>query len=382
MVTTMRHTGVGARSATLDQSSGGAKKRWMPVSAEAAGRDFEPVSSAHAQAAGAPIDPRVSVALCTHNGAAYLAEQLGSILAQTVLPAEIVVSDDASTDTTAEIVTGIAQTSVVPITLRLNAKPLGVTQNFQSALQAATGSLLVLSDQDDRWHPERLERAIARFDADAELALVFSDARLVDGAGDDLGFSLLQSLSIGDDERAAFAPGARSFETLLRRNLVTGATVMLRRSLLETAAPFPAPWVHDEWLAILAAATARVGLIDDQLIDYRQHGSNQIGVVEPTLRYKIKRLMLPGRQRNRDIRARVEGLVARMEQLGDRVLPEDLEYARRKLDIERFRAELPAARWRRIVPVLRRVPRGEYQRYTSQGALDIVRDLLQPESRP
>ncbi|MFZ4893249.1 glycosyltransferase family 2 protein [Plantibacter sp. Mn2098] len=326
-----------------------------------------------------PVDARVSVALCTYNGAAYIAEQLASILAQTILPGEIVVSDDGSSDTTAEIVTGFAQASRVPITLRLNVKPLGVTKNFQTALQSTKGSLLVLSDQDDRWHPDRLARAVARFDADPSLALLFSDARLVDAVGDDLGFSLLQSLSIGEGERAAFAPGSRSFNTLLRRNLVTGATTMLRRSLLEDAAPFPEPWVHDEWLAIIAAATARVGLLDEQLIDYRQHGANQIGIVEPTLRYKFARLTAPGRQRNRDIQARVEGLIPRLEQFGSRVRPEDLASARRKLDIERFRAELPAARWRRILPVLGRVPRGEYQRYTSQGVLDVARDLLQRE---
>ncbi|MGG7509622.1 glycosyltransferase family 2 protein [Plantibacter sp. YIM 135249] len=341
---------------------------------------------ASGEASSAPVDPRVSVALCTYNGAAYLGEQLASILAQTVLPGEIVVSDDGSTDGTIALVERIAATSSVPIRLLRNETPLRVTLNFQSALLATSGSLLVLSDQDDRWHPHRLEHAIARFDADEQLSLLFTDARLVDAAGADLGFGLLQALSVGDEERAAFAQtrpadGPSDFDTLLRRNLVTGATVMLRRALLDDAVPFPSPWVHDEWLAIIASAVGRVGLLDEQLIDYRQHGANQIGIVEPTLRYKITRLMLPGRQRNRDIVARIEGLVARLESFGDRIPAADLDAARRKLDVERFRANLPPARWRRILPVLRRVPRGEYQRYTSQGVLDIARDLLQPELR-
>lgn len=323
------------------------------------------------------VDARISVALCTYNGASYLDEQLRSILAQTVLPGEIVVSDDGSTDGTPEIVESVAAEAPVPIVFSRNARALGVTRNFESAMRATTGSLIVLSDQDDVWRSDRLALAIAAFDARPELQLVASDARLVDAAGGPLGTGLFESLSIGRSEHEEIAAG-RAFRTLLRRNLVTGATVMVRREVLEAALPFPTPWVHDEWLAIIAAARGPIQLLDDQLVDYRQHGANQIGVAEPTLLYKLRRMTSPGRQRNQDIADRMASLDAGLTRLDAEAPLADRPAVREKLVFERFRADLPAARWRRIVPVLRRVPRGEYQRFASQGMLDVVRDLLQP----
>lgn len=325
----------------------------------------------------APVDTRVSVALCTYNGAAFLDEQLRSILAQTVLPGEIVVSDDGSTDRTGEIVAAVAAESPVPVVFTRNEPALGVTRNFESAMRATTGDLIVLSDQDDVWRSDRLAVAIAAFDARPELQLVASDARLVDATGAPLGTGLFASLSIGPTEREQIEAG-RAFGVLLRRNLVTGATTMVRRAVLDAALPFPAPWVHDEWLAIVAAARGPIQLLDDQLVDYRQHGANQIGVAEPTFAYKLRRLTSPGRQRNQDIADRMAGLDAGLGRLADGAPLADHVAVREKLVFERFRAELPPSRWRRIVPVLRRIPRGEYQRFASQGALDIVRDLVQP----
>ncbi|WP_370281997.1 glycosyltransferase [Plantibacter sp. M259] len=81
--------------------------------------------------ATAAVDGRVSVALCTYNGAVFLEEQLASMLAQTVLPGEIVVSDDGSTDGTSAIVERFAAESSVPVRVLRNPSPLGVTRNFE-----------------------------------------------------------------------------------------------------------------------------------------------------------------------------------------------------------------------------------------------------------
>lgn len=325
----------------------------------------------------APVDARVSVALCTYNGEAFLAEQLASIDRQTVLPGEIVISDDGSTDGTSAIVERFAGASSVPVRFLRNPTALGVTRNFESAIRATDGDLVVLSDQDDVWRPDRLERALAAFDARPELQMVCSDARLVGADGASLGTTLFASLSIGPHERDGIRAGD-AFGVLLRRNLVTGATAMLRREVFDAAVPFPAPWVHDEWLAIVAASRGPVELLDEPLVDYRQHGANQIGIVEPTLAYKISRLMQPGRQRNRDIADRVAGLASWLDEPRAHAPFADPSAVVAKAAFERFRADLPPARWRRIIPVLLRARRGEYQRYASQGALDIVRDLLQP----
>jgi glycosyltransferase involved in cell wall biosynthesis len=321
--------------------------------------------------------PSVSVALCTRNGSLYIEEQLRSILTQTVAPSEVVVSDDASTDGTLELVRGVwgRLTGAAPRLIVLsNEDALGVTANFEQAVSACSGDLIALSDQDDIWVPERLEKVAATFDGRPELGLVFSDARLISADGDSLGVSLFQALEISSADLVAMRAGD-AFEILLRRNLVTGATAVFRRTLLDSAVPFDAAWVHDEWLAIIAAATSQVEWMPDQLVAYRQHGGNQIGVSMPTLRYKAARVFEPRGERNQHLALRAEGLLARLEMLD--VAPRIRELARSKAAHERFRASLHRNRALRLVPVLREARRGNYGRFSSRGRWDIVRDLMQ-----
>lgn len=319
----------------------------------------------------------ISVALCTHNGARFLPAQLESIINQTLPPDEIVLSDDASTDDTVVIAEAIvARHPGMRLRVVRNAQPLGVTKNFERAVLATEGDLIVLSDQDDLWYPNRIERAAAEFDRRPELLLLHGDARLVDADGEPLGSDLFAALEATPWELGSIAEG-RAIEVFLRRNLALGAATMFRRSLLETAVPFDEGWVHDEWLAVIAAATAEgtVDFVPEPLIDYRQHGANQIGVRKLSFRGKFRRLMQPRRERNRRLLAAFEHLTARLEQLG--VAPEILAAAMQKVEHERVRNGLPRARVLRVVPVLREVRTGRY-RTKGRGAPDVLRDLVQP----
>lgn len=318
----------------------------------------------------------VSVAMATYNGGRFVAEQLRSILDQGLPPLEVVVSDDGSTDDTLEVIRRVAAEHPAAIPVRVIDGPrLGVSGNFARAVEATTGDLIALSDQDDVWHPDRLARAVAAFEGDDSLLLRHGDARLVDAGGAPVGGTLFEFLPVTAAERAEIGAG-RAFDAYLRRNLATGATVVFRRSLLERALPFPAEWVHDEWLAILAAATGGVSVETEPLIDYRQHGANEIGVRRPTLRYKLGRMLEPRGTRYADFAVRWRLLVERLESVG--APAEKLAAARERAEFERVRAGYPAARLRRIRPVLREWRRGSYARYSSQGNLDVVRDLLQP----
>jgi glycosyltransferase involved in cell wall biosynthesis len=323
---------------------------------------------------------RVSVALCTHNGARFVSEQLRSILAQTTPPDEIVLSDDASTDNTVAIATSLVRSFALPdldfVVLR-NPVALGVTANFENAIRATTGDLIVLSDQDDLWHPDRLSRALQEFASRPDLHLVFSDARLVDAAGADLKRSLFDVLEVTEHDLMALHRG-HGFSVFIRRNIATGATVMLRRSLLDVALPFPSGWVHDEWLAILAATIGQLDALTDRLIDYRQHGSNLIGVEYPTLRRKIQRTLEPRGNRNARLATQFAQLAARLDATPASAPPEVLAKVHTKALFEAFRKALPASRPRRFWRVLAADRRGWYAEFASQGRLDMVRDLLQP----
>lgn len=320
----------------------------------------------------------VSVALCTHNGSAFIAEQLRTIVAQSVPPAEIVVSDDASSDRTLEIVHEFAGTldASIRFVVLENPEPLGVVPNFEQAMRATTGDFIALSDQDDVWHPGRLEAVLDRFADSPDLLLVSGDARLVDANGAPLGETLFSALEIRDADIDSIN-GGRALDELLRRNLVTGATTVIRRSLFELAAPFPDPWVHDEWLAIIAASTGSIRVITDRLTDYRQHDGNQIGASKLGLSGKFGRLREPRLGRNDYLLDRATVLLARLDDLGDAVAPGVVDRVREKVVHQRARAALPASHLRRVLPVLREATTGRYALY-SRGWLDIARDLVQP----
>jgi glycosyltransferase involved in cell wall biosynthesis len=323
----------------------------------------------------------VSVALCTHNGEKFIGEQLRSVLAQTRVPTEIVISDDASTDRTVEVVRSImdahtqaGRDSSTRFSLIINTRPLGVAANFEQAINACTGSFVALCDQDDVWLSRRVQTALDAFDRQPSLLLVHSNARLVDENGAGLDASLFEVLGITESVRRTIRGGG-AFELLLRRNLITGAATMIRRELADIAAPFPHGWLHDEWLAIIAAAVDEIDVIAEPLIEYRQHGHNQIGVRALSVREKIVRVVEPGHERNSRLLQRSRSLALRLPGIRA-VAPERVEAARQKALHEECRSLLSPIRILRIVPVVREFMTGRYSKF-GRGFADAIRDLIQ-----
>src|SRR5258708_1747298 len=119
---------------------------------------------------------KVSVALCTYNGARFLREQLESIAAQTHIPAELVACDDASTDDSFSILESFAKSAVFPVRLVRNEIRVGSTKNFEQAIGLCTGEIIALCDQDDVWLPEKLARIGEELARHRDAVMVFSDA--------------------------------------------------------------------------------------------------------------------------------------------------------------------------------------------------------------
>ena len=318
----------------------------------------------------------VSVALCTYNGEAFLQEQLDSIAAQTRLPDELVIGDDASTDTTMALVERFRETVPFPVQVIARTINVGTTANFSQTTQATSGDLVFLSDQDDRWSRHKIERMLEQFRTRRELLALHTNARLVDAAGAPLGMDLFTAYEVTTEERGQLRAGL-AFDALIRRNLATGATMAVRRDLLRLAMPAPAAWVHDEWLAIVAAALgpATVDVLDDALIDYRQHDRNQIGARRPSLHEKIaKAFDKPGDYYAKQL-DRATVLLERLVSLGPAVAAGRVDQVRDKLAHLRAREGLPASRLARLRPIAREYFAGSYRRY-STGTKSLVRDLL------
>lgn len=323
----------------------------------------------------------VSVALCTHNGERFIAAQLLSILNQTVPPAQIVISDDASTDATIAVIKQAYASAVsadptlsrVELTILENPTPLGVTKNFEQAIKSCANELIALCDQDDEWLPRRLEVMTGEFERRADLTLLHHDSLLVDAEGRPLGLTTFEVLRMSRWEKQTIHEG-RALSVLLRRNLVTGATAMFRRELAEKSTPFPESWVHDEWLGIIAAATGRVDFLDDCLVKYRQHGANQIGARKLGIKHAIGRILYARTQRNAQLLTRATALVtfAKKHKLPPRLLIIFGE----KYEHEVIRSSYPETRIKRLMPVRKEIRTGRYSR-CGLGNQDIIRDLLQ-----
>ena len=140
-------------------------------------------------------DLKVSVAMCTYNGERYVEEQLMSFAAQTRLPDEIVICDDGSADDTIKIASEISEHLPFPVRIYENSENLGVTKNFEKALQLCVGDIIFFSDQDDILMPEKIETIIEEFRNEPDIGYVFSDARIVDEALHPLGYTMWETVS-------------------------------------------------------------------------------------------------------------------------------------------------------------------------------------------
>jgi glycosyltransferase involved in cell wall biosynthesis len=220
---------------------------------------------------------KISVAMCTYNGSRYLSRQLSSIGEQTRPPYELVICDDASTDATAEMVKAFADQAPFPVKFIRNAETLGSTKNFEKAICLCGGDAIALSDQDDIWQKDKLEKLAQVVERDPEVGGVLSDALLIDENSQTLSDSLW--------ERRRFTPrmlaalnGSRAALLLMELNPATGATFLFRSKFVKQVTPIPTEWVHDAWIAFLVATQSRLHALPERLISYRLHPAQQIGL--------------------------------------------------------------------------------------------------------
>lgn len=319
--------------------------------------------------------------MCTCNGGAYLRAQLESLVAQSRLPAQIVISDDSSDDGSWEFIVQWARkvrasTSIDVVLLR-NEVRLGVRRNFQQAIEQLETDVVFLADQDDIWAREKIEVILDRMETQPDVELVHTDADLIDEQGRKLGCSLFDALCISERERTLIAAG-RFFDVYCRRNLVTGTTTAFRRELLALALPIPEDWIHDEWLAVCAAASRSIAMLPNKLTQYRQHGSNAIGV--PTS--FLARLIHYGRRvrktpRDEHLRYKRRRIGALRERLSFCVGVEQSKLALLDEAVGHYdrRIGFPRAFPRRVAAILQEYRHRGYHRF-ADGCGGMLRDLI------
>jgi hypothetical protein len=151
-----------------------------------------------------------------------------------------------------------------------------VVKNFERAIGLCSGEMIFLCDQDDFWLPSKIAVIAREFEMDENVGLVFSDAEVTDSRLNLLGHTVWNTFGFDPAAIREFNAGG-ALDRLIRKYTVTGATAAFRASLRSDIVPIPSVFVHDAWIAVIAAARARAVAIDRPLIMYRQHDSNVIG---------------------------------------------------------------------------------------------------------
>lgn len=215
------------------------------------------------------LKPTVDILMATYNGEEFIADQIQSIFDQTYDNFRLLIADDNSTDNTRDILLKYAHLDK-RIELVFNNLNLGVIKNFEKLLSLSDADYFMLSDQDDFWHVDKIEKSIGTI-MFSDALLVYSDLTVVDRKLNKIHESFWRYEGIMPIKE-------NDWKLMLSQNVVTGCTIIAKKKLVKLALPFPNNLpMHDWYLAIIAAVNGKIDFVDESLIKYRQHENNQIG---------------------------------------------------------------------------------------------------------
>ncbi len=211
----------------------------------------------------------ISVCIATHNGERFIQKQLKSILCQLNEEDEVIISDAESSDDTLKLIEALNDKRIKIFhwinqkgksRIALFNKMDNIRNNFQNALLQAKGDVIFLSDQDDFWYKNKVERVrvtLEKFDC------IVHDCSVIQG--DEL---MLPSF-------IKFFKPKRSKWGMYIKSPFMGCCMAFNKSLLQYALPFPETHIeHDTWIGICAFKYRTVKVLDEVLIDYNRHGEN------------------------------------------------------------------------------------------------------------
>lgn len=219
----------------------------------------------------------ISIAMTTCNGEKYIARQLNTILNQSLPVDEVVICDDCSEDRTVEIIERIiSSTRDVKICLIQNNQNLGYVKNFYKAISLTHGDYLFLSDQDDEWHPDKVEKMIRTME-ETKASAVCTDCRFIDENSDEIPNTAYY-------DRNPFIHNVTqrltpiTFYELVIGNIAQGCTYCFTEAVKQAYLRVNSSHlIHDHQIMFVASLIGNVYFLDEKLIDYRLHSHNMVG---------------------------------------------------------------------------------------------------------
>ncbi len=322
-----------------------------------------------------PQTGSISVAMCTYNGAKFVGEQLESIAKQTRQPAELIVIDDRSTDTTVDLLREFARSAPFPVQVHVNelnvgGSAKGITRNFEAAVALCQGEFIVPCDQDDIWVAHKLAHMAAMLEQTPGLDGAFSDAQLVTEAGARKGVLLSQTTGLNAAEQARIARG-HALPSVLSMTKVYGSSLIFH-SRLKQYLPVPPHWWFDAWMGTVAAVHGGLRFLPEELYLYRIHPNQSVSASVQTTAKRMQRWRSSAGEYWKVSEPQLRELYDRLADENSPVCQPHLAYLRGRMRLLQFRAELPENRLLRLGKIL---PRSrDYHRFFN-GWRSLVKDL-------
>ena len=206
-------------------------------------------------------EKRISIAMATYNGEKYLKEQLDSILLNMFDNDELVISDDGSDDTTIQTIKEyVARDSRIKF---LNGPKMGIKQNFANAIKHSSGKYIFLSDQDDVWDRNKVEKVLDVF-MTSKSTCVLHNAEIVD-----------ENLLSWERTFFEFRKSQLGYFRNILKNSYIGCCMAFSSSLKDIILPIPDTIeMHDQWIGLISEKLGKNVLMNDCLIKYRRHKKN------------------------------------------------------------------------------------------------------------
>ncbi|MBR5047723.1 MAG: glycosyltransferase [Eubacterium sp.] len=220
---------------------------------------------------------KISVALAYYNGGKYIEKQIYSILGQLGPEDELVLSVDGAKDGSMDLLHRLARED--GRILLTDGPGQGVVRNFEHAITACSGEVIFLSDQDDIWKENKVERVMKVF-RDKDVDVVLHNAELMDGD------NVIQCGATMFDYRASRTGLLKNF----MKNSYVGCCMAFRSRIKDVILPIPRDmYMHDYWIGTAGEKLGGTGLLKECLISYRRHEDNVTDMTHGSLFFMIKK---------------------------------------------------------------------------------------------
>lgn len=227
---------------------------------------------------------KVSVALATFNGEKYVEKQLKSLLLQRRKIDEVIIVDDASTDSTADIVKNFIERNRLSASWHffINEKNLGFLRNFKNAIEKTSGDVIFLCDQDDIWYKMKVDSMLSRFESNEHIKAMYSGFKVIDE--NDTFIKSRSSFMHSNNNLIKFRiepfdTVKIELSTICNYNISPGCTLAFTREVRDIYIKKTKNiCVHDWEIALIAAFLDGLYFFNTPLTNYRIHPGNAIGL--------------------------------------------------------------------------------------------------------